>query len=169
MAKYKVIAEFVYRGIRISPKDTREWVPPNEEIAKRLVRAGCLKVKPETVAGETFGREAVINLMEKINEAVAEGQADESAAAVASTTVTASTGMEGQMVAVGPDGSPITIVQSEEIPQEPGEPEAVAAEAPPAPSHSPAPPPGAPMDLPSVGAAAAAGPAKSKRTKRSRK
>lgn len=46
MAKYKVIAEFISRGRRISPKDTREWTPPDEEVAERLVRAGCLRRLP---------------------------------------------------------------------------------------------------------------------------
>lgn len=46
MAKYKVIAEFISRGRRISPKDTREWTPPSEEVAERLVRAGCLRCLP---------------------------------------------------------------------------------------------------------------------------
>lgn len=79
MAKYKVKSEFVYRDRRISPKDTREWTPPSEEVAERLVRAGCLKrveqSPPEvklSLAADTFSRASVVGLMEQINKAQAE-------------------------------------------------------------------------------------------------
>jgi hypothetical protein len=55
MRPHRIKSAFRAGGRTIGPQDQREWTPPDQETADRLIKAGCLRApkdKPEAELAE---------------------------------------------------------------------------------------------------------------------